>query len=65
MIASFAGADGARGSTHAYAEAVLANLGQEDDAECPICFDVMQAPMIIPGCLHKWCVVVQAFFLDG
>ncbi|KAF7791598.1 hypothetical protein EIP86_002615 [Pleurotus ostreatoroseus] len=53
MIESFAGADGSSGSTNAYAEEVLATLGQEEDAECPICFDVMQAPMIIPGCLHK------------
>lgn len=23
--------------------------------ECPICLDVMDAPMIIPGCMHKCC----------
>ena len=36
-----------------YAEDVLASLGQEETAECPICLDVMQSPVIIPGCLHQ------------
>ncbi len=61
MIESFAGANGTNGSTTAYAEEVLANLGQEEDAECPICFDVMQSPMIIPECLHKWYVLSRSF----
>ncbi|KAF8204424.1 DNA repair protein RAD5 [Mycena galopus ATCC 62051] len=27
----------------------------EADAECPICMDVMQCPMIIPQCMHRCC----------
>lgn len=40
--------------TNAFAEDVLNNLAQEVDDECPICMDVQQSPMIIPGCLHQW-----------
>ncbi|EKM61408.1 uncharacterized protein PHACADRAFT_111980 [Phanerochaete carnosa HHB-10118-sp] len=40
---------------NAYAEDVLNNLGQEEEAECPICMDVMQSPVLIPGCLHQGC----------
>lgn len=42
--------------TNAFAEDVLNNLAQEVDDECPICMDVQQSPMIIPGCLHQWSV---------
>jgi DNA repair protein RAD5 len=38
-----------------YAESVLANLDMSNDAECPICLDVMQAPSIIPPCMHQCC----------
>ncbi|KAJ7242607.1 P-loop containing nucleoside triphosphate hydrolase protein [Mycena haematopus] len=27
----------------------------EADAECPICMDIMQSPMIIPQCMHRCC----------
>ena len=54
MIKSFADGDGSHGASNAYAEDVLNSLGQDETAECPICFDVMQSPMIIPGCLHQW-----------
>lgn len=37
-----------------FAEGVLNNLADIDDAECPICLDVMQSPMIIPACMHQW-----------
>ncbi|OJA20678.1 HLTF/DNA helicase [Rhizopogon vesiculosus] len=43
------------GSKVAYAESVLANLDTSDDAECPICLDVMQVPSIIPTCMHQCC----------
>jgi DNA repair protein RAD5 len=43
------------GSKVAYAESVLANLDTSNDAECPICLDVMQVPSIIPACMHQWC----------
>lgn len=51
---------GAHGSA-AYAEDVLATLGQEDADECPICMDVMQSPVLIPGCLHRgWVSPIMA-----
>jgi DNA repair protein RAD5 len=37
-----------------FAEGILANLGEDSHAECPICLDVMQQPMIIPTCMHQW-----------
>ncbi|KAF4604775.1 DNA helicase rad5 [Pleurotus pulmonarius] len=40
---------------NAFAEKVLAGLADEDEAECPICFDVMEVPTIIPVCMHKCC----------
>ncbi|KAG2350922.1 hypothetical protein BDR05DRAFT_955063 [Suillus weaverae] len=43
------------GSKAAYAESVLANLDTSNDAECPICLDVMQTPSIIPPCMHQCC----------
>ena len=54
MIQNFAETDGANGANHVFAEEVLNNLGKEENVECPICFDVMQYPIIIPGCLHQW-----------
>ena len=42
------------GSKNTFAEEVLANLGEAEAGECPICLDVMETPMIIPGCLHQW-----------
>ncbi|KAH9929764.1 SNF2 family N-terminal domain-containing protein [Fomitopsis serialis] len=38
-----------------FAEGVLANLEGEEERECPICFDVMDTPTIIPNCLHQSC----------
>ncbi|KAG0707588.1 SNF2 family N-terminal domain-containing protein [Suillus ampliporus] len=43
------------GSKVTYAESVLASLDTSSDAECPICFDVMQTPSIIPPCMHQCC----------
>ncbi|KIP11786.1 hypothetical protein PHLGIDRAFT_83110 [Phlebiopsis gigantea 11061_1 CR5-6] len=50
--------------SNTYAEDVLASLGQEDAAECPICLDVMQSPVIIPGCLHQGCKDCITAFLQ-
>lgn len=41
----------------AFAEGVLTNLADDETSECPICFDVMEIPTIIPGCAHQWWVV--------
>ncbi|KZT30927.1 hypothetical protein NEOLEDRAFT_1153350 [Neolentinus lepideus HHB14362 ss-1] len=38
-----------------FAEAVLGNLDKSDQVECPLCLDVMDNPMIIPGCIHQCC----------
>lgn len=57
MIKRFAeGGNTARGDNQtSFAEEVLANLADAEAAECPICLDVMEIPMIIPGCLHQCC----------
>ncbi|KAG1896321.1 SNF2 family N-terminal domain-containing protein [Suillus fuscotomentosus] len=47
--------DSESGLKAAYAESVLANLDMSNDAECPICLDVMQTPSIIPPCMHQCC----------
>ncbi|TFK56768.1 hypothetical protein OE88DRAFT_1650222, partial [Heliocybe sulcata] len=39
----------------AFAKTVLSNLDKSDQVECPLCLDVMDTPMIIPGCLHQCC----------
>lgn len=42
-------------NANSFAEDVLSNLAQEDSkAECPICLDVMDSPMVIPQCMHQW-----------
>jgi DNA repair protein RAD5 len=46
--------DGGDTPNVAFAEGVLANLADEETSECPICFDIMQIPTIIPGCAHQW-----------
>jgi len=32
--------------------------GDEGEArdECPLCLDMMETPVLIPPCMHKWCV---------
>lgn len=57
MIKQFAREDGVADSNreHIFAEGVLNNLADVDDAECPICLDVMESPMIIPACMHQCC----------
>ncbi|KAF9566925.1 DNA repair protein RAD5 [Agrocybe pediades] len=43
------------GQTNAFAENFIANLKVEDNADCPICFNEMEVPMVIPKCLHQFC----------
>ena len=52
LIQSFTQGEGSNGN--AFAEGALQNLGMDDNTECPICLDVMEKAMIIPGCMHKW-----------
>ena len=56
LIQSFTQGEGSNGNV--FAEGALQNLGMDDNTECPICLDVMEKAMIIPGCMHKW----YAFF---
>ena len=30
--------------------------GGEGGDECPLCLDMMETPVLIPPCMHKWCV---------
>jgi DNA repair protein RAD5 len=30
--------------------------GGEGGEECPLCLDMMETPVLIPPCMHKWCV---------
>ena len=39
-----------------FAEQVLNSLTTDDSAECPICFDAMDRPVLIPACMHQWFV---------
>jgi DNA repair protein RAD5 len=54
LIQRFSEGDSSKGNQNVFAENVLLNLGEDDGLECPICFDVMQTPMILPDCLHQW-----------
>ena len=56
LIEKFGNGENVVGDSKVYAEGVLANLGQEEDVECPICFDVMETPVIMPECMHQWYV---------
>lgn len=61
ILRNISGEDSKDGSSSSgninFAETVLANLGGDDDvSECPICLDVMDSPMIVPGCMHRWLV---------
>ncbi|KAK7058564.1 DNA helicase rad5 [Paramarasmius palmivorus] len=42
-------------ASNTFAETVLANLHEDETAECPICLDVMDTPMVIPECMHQCC----------
>ncbi|KAF7347384.1 DNA repair protein RAD5 [Mycena venus] len=44
------------GNANVFAQNALKDLQvDEADAECPMCMDVMQSPMIIPECMHRCC----------
>ena len=54
LIKRFGDGETLAGDNKIFAEGVLNTLGQEFDAECPICFDAMDMPVIIPNCMHQW-----------
>jgi DNA repair protein RAD5 len=39
-----------------FAKGVMADLAANANTECPICLDVSETPVLIPGCLHQWYV---------
>ncbi|KAF8628247.1 hypothetical protein AX15_004022 [Amanita polypyramis BW_CC] len=43
------------GTPSIFVEKVLSDLANDDYAECPICLDAMQVPVLLPGCLHQCC----------
>lgn len=58
-------AEGSEESNKAYAQTVLNNLSVKDDEECPICFDVIQEPVLLPLCAHRgyeYCLSSTVFF---
>ncbi|KAF7337701.1 DNA repair protein RAD5 [Mycena sanguinolenta] len=56
LIKRFANDDEEEGSVNVFAQNALNDLDiDEEDAECPICMDIMQSPMIIPQCMHRCC----------
>lgn len=57
LVKQFGEGNDSASDNKVYAEGVLANLEGEEGQECPICFDVMDTPTIIPNCLHQRCVV--------
>ncbi|CAA7268072.1 unnamed protein product [Cyclocybe aegerita] len=38
-----------------FAENFMANLKGEDNADCPIYFNEMEVPMVVPRCMHQFC----------
>ena len=49
--------EGSEDGVNIYAQNVLNNLSVKNDEECPICFDVIQEPVLLPMCAHKGYVV--------
>ncbi|KAJ7642840.1 SNF2 family N-terminal domain-containing protein [Mycena rosella] len=43
-------------SANVFAQNALENLDLDGaDSECPLCLDVIQSPMVIPECMHRFC----------
>lgn len=43
-------------SSETFAKDVLEKLELQEDQECPICLTVDETNVVIPGCMHVWCV---------
>lgn len=39
----------------AFASTALETLDSTTQDECPICFDLIQNPVLLPNCKHCWC----------
>lgn len=48
--------DADEGENTAFMQNVLNTLASHSE-ECPICLDVMESPMLMPTCMHKWYAV--------
>ncbi|KAH9486419.1 DNA repair protein RAD5 [Psilocybe cubensis] len=56
LIEKFAdGEQAGDGNSSAFVEHFVTNLSGNDLAECPICFNEMEIPMVIPRCMHQFC----------
>ncbi|KAI0931358.1 hypothetical protein AcW2_000267 [Taiwanofungus camphoratus] len=64
LIKRFGQGDNTAGDSKVFAEGVLANIGQDEPMECPICFDVMDTPTIIPNCMHQCCKDCIVAFIE-
>jgi DNA repair protein RAD5 len=58
LIKQFAAEENNSSDSPNFAQSVLDSLASHLE-ECPICFDVMESPMLVPQCMHKWYVVVK------
>ncbi|KAF8807924.1 DNA repair protein RAD5 [Phlegmacium glaucopus] len=38
-----------------FAEQFIAGLTGDDNTDCPICFNEIEIPMVIPKCMHQFC----------
>lgn len=52
MIKHFA-EDGNVSELNPFAEQFIAGLTGDDNADCPICFNEIETPMVIPRCMHQ------------
>ncbi|KAJ3518013.1 hypothetical protein NLJ89_g135 [Agrocybe chaxingu] len=41
------------GGSNEFVENFIANLKGEDNVDCPICFNEMEVPMVVPRCMHQ------------
>lgn len=54
LIARFAQeGQSADGGPSKFADSFIASLKDDENADCPICFNEMEAPMVIPKCMHQ------------
>ena len=51
----------ADGGPSKFADNFIASLKHDDNADCPICFNEMEAPMVIPKCMHQLYVFYSLF----
>ncbi|KIM47670.1 hypothetical protein M413DRAFT_22297 [Hebeloma cylindrosporum] len=56
LVARFAQeGQSADGGPSKFADDFIASLEDDDNADCPICFNEMESPMVIPKCMHQFC----------